>query len=33
VFLADKLLERARAHTRGERRCAVYGFNVFLFFE
>jgi hypothetical protein len=33
VFLADKLLQRAGSHARGERRCAVRGFNVFLFLE
>jgi len=30
VFLADKLFQRAGSHARGERRCAVRGFNVFL---
>jgi hypothetical protein len=33
VFLADKFLQRARAHPRGERRRAVGGFNVFLLLE
>ncbi len=33
VFLADKFLERARSHPRGERRGGVCGFNLLRFLE
>jgi hypothetical protein len=33
VFLADKFLQRARAHARGERRSAVCRLNILLLLE
>ena len=33
VFLADKFLERARSHPRGERRSGVCSFNLLRFLE